>query len=150
MLTSREAFKVGFLSRCVEEGVAPEDIGAVVEKTAASLDATVTSLDKQAGPLSDLLRAPGALLDLAGRVAGPAIGVIGGYGVPAAIAAPLAAGAGAGYFAAKSSDVSDEDVEAIRMRELVEEYRRQSEKVERDERVRKYRKKRKQTGRIFL
>ena len=143
MLSARDAFKVGFLSRCVEEGIAPEDIGGVVEKAAASLD-------KQAGILSDVMSVPGALIDTVSRIAAPVLGAATGYGIPLALLAPPAAGAAVGYGAARASDISDEDVEAIRVKELINEYRLQADKAERDKKVRKYRQKRHRTGRIFL
>ena len=159
MLSARDSFKVGFLSRCVEEGIAPEDIGSVVEKTAATLDKAVEALAKStkdapvakaAGVLSDVMRVPGALIDTISRVAAPVVGAATGYGIPLALLAPPALGAGAGYMAARAGDVSDEDVEAIRVKELINEYRLQADKAERDNRVRKYRQRRQRTGRIFL
>jgi len=153
MLSERDAFKVGFLSRCVEEGIAPEDIGAYVEKAAAALDGVAAPMElarKQAGLLSDVMKVPGALVDTVSRVAAPIISTIGNWGIPAAIVGPPAAGAAVGHLMSRMGDVSDEDVEAIRVKELINEYRLQSEKAERDTRVRKYRKKRNRTGRIFL
>ena len=149
MLSARDSFKVGFLSRCVEEGIAPEDIGAVIEKTAEVLEKTGGSL-KQAGILGDALKIPGALVDIAGRLVAPVVGAATGYGIPLALLAPPLAGGAAGYGLARMGDVSDEDVEAIRVKELINEYRLQADKAERDNRVRSYRKKRQSTGRIFL
>jgi hypothetical protein len=153
MLSTRDSFKVGFLSRCVEEGIAPEDIGAVIEKTSAALDKVLEKqghVVKDANLLDSLTKVPGALLDIAGRVAGPVIGAATSYGIPLALLAPPLAGGVAGYGLARMGDVSDEDVEAIRVKELINEYRLQADKAERDNRVRAYRKKRQSTGRIFL
>ena len=120
MLSTRDSFKVGFLSRCVEEGIAPEDIGAVIEKTSAALDKVLEKqghVVKDANLLDSLTKVPGALLDIAGRVAGPVIGAATSYGIPLALLAPPLAGGVAGYGLARMGDVSDEDVEAIRVKE---------------------------------
>ncbi len=125
MLTKREAFKVGFMSRCVEEGLSPEE----------TLGRVKAARDKLAG-----------LADIAKPVIGGAVNV----GVPALLAAPPVLGGLTGFLAAKATDVDDTDVKEIRSRELIREYDRQAEQALRDKEVRDYRRQRDRTGRIFL
>lgn len=132
MLNNREAFKVGFLSRCVEEGLSPEQMHQRVK----------LALDKLAG-LTDL---PGKALDLAKPVLGAAANI----GIPALLAAPPIAGGLAGFGLAKMTDIDDTDVNEIKRRELISELQRQTAHVNRVKMVRDYQRKRQQTGRVFL
>jgi outer membrane lipoprotein SlyB len=101
-LTAQEAFKVGFLARCVEDGL--------------------------------------------GRWATD-VGI--GYGVPLAAAAPWVAGGAAGYGLARATDISDTDVGEIKDRELMSEYRRQTDQLLRQRAVRDYARAVRQSGRVF-
>lgn len=104
MLTTREAFKAGFLLRCAEEGLSGPAAADRMRKAAGLLD-------KQG-----LFGLPSA------GDAASAAGGLGNLAMTAGIAAPVLAGAGAGYLAhrATSTDVDEEDV---RKRELIEELR---------------------------
>jgi hypothetical protein len=134
MLTPREAFKVGFLSRCVEEGLTLKEAHDLVK----------TAHEKLAGiPGADI---PGKIIDLAKPVVSNALG----YGIPIGLAAPPILGGLAGYAASRATDIDDTDVDEIKQRELVEEYKRQTAKLMRDRSARQYRDERKQTGRVFL
>lgn len=94
MLTPREAFRIGFLMRCADEGLDAAGTQHRIEKAAALVE-------KQAGPLS-------ALSGLAGHAGG------------LALAAPLALGAGGGLLASSlTSDSIDED--DVRQQELIAE-----------------------------
>ena len=132
MLDSRDAFKVGFLSRCVEDGL--------------TLEATHQRVKEASEKLAGLLDLPGKMLELAK----PVIGTTLGYGVPALLAAPPILGGLAGYTAAKAMDIGDEDVEEVKKRELLDEYKRQEAKLRREKTIRTYRAQRKRTGRVFL
>jgi hypothetical protein len=134
MLTPREAFKVGFLSYCVETGLDLTQAHALVK----------TALDKLAlfNPLDVVSKA----VDIAKPVASTALGL----GVPLALAAPPIAGGIAGYSAAKLSDIDDTDVKEIRKRELIDELQRQTERLKREKATRAFEQQRKRTGRIFL
>jgi hypothetical protein len=110
-LSPREAFKVGFISRCVEEGLDLPQTHARVKE----------ALDKLAG-LTDL---PGKLLDLSRPVTHNALA----YGIPLALAAPPIIGGVGGYLASKGTDIDDTDVEEIQRRELIDEYRRQTARL---------------------
>ena len=132
MLTNAEAFKVGFLSRCVEEGLSIEEAHGRVKM----------AVDKLAG-LTDL---PGKFLDLLRPVISTGLG----YGMPDALVAPQIRGGSAGYTAGKMADVDDTDVGEIKKQELKSEYNRLAKKLVRDKKVRDYRATRKRTGRVFL
>jgi len=132
MLTAREAFKVGFISRCVEKGIPIEEIPGVVKQ----------AMEKVAG-VGDLIR---GVTDIAKPVVSTAMG----YGVPLALAAPPVLGGLAGYTAAQVSDIDDTDVEEIKKKEIIDELRKRRSQLLRDKRMRDYRSRRKATGRVFL
>lgn len=132
MLSERDAFKVGFLARCVEEGLTLQQAHSRVKE----------ARDKLAG-LTDL---PGKALELAK----PVVGAIAGYGLPALLAAPPIVGGVVGLTAAKMNDIDDTDVAEIKQRELTDEYARQTRNVLRNKAVRDYRNKQHQTNKIFL
>jgi phosphate/sulfate permease len=134
-LTDREAFKVGFLKQCATEGLSPDEILSRV-KTASYM------LEKRAFI--------GGLIGGAANAAGGALKTVGSYGLPLALAAPPILGGLAGYGLAKATDVDDTDVDAIKNRELVEEYRRQAEKLKRQRAVRDYTQQVQSTGRMFM
>jgi hypothetical protein len=116
-LSAREAFKVGFLARCVEDGLGPEGIAGRV-KLALDL------MEKQGKFLTDLV---GHGVDLAKGVGSGMMS----YGLPVALAAPPILGGAAGYGLAKATDIDDTDVADIKNREVIEEYRRQADKLRR-------------------
>jgi len=131
-MQARDAFKVGFLSRCVEDGLSLEEAHERVK----------VAMDKLAG-LTDL---PGKIVDLAKPVLSTGLA----YGIPAAIAAPPILGGLAGYGASKLTDVDDTDVDEIKKQEVIDEYKRQIAKLDRDKRIRAFRDRRQQTGRVFM
>lgn len=122
MLTPAEAFKVGFLARCVEDRLTPEQIKTSAEKAAALMTkgASITGL---------LSTALGKTMDLGSSVAKGALG----YGLPAALAAPPILGGIAGYGLARATDIDDTDVSEIKDREVIDELRRQTEKLKRNQ-----------------
>lgn len=133
MLSARDAFKVGWLKRCAQDGLdAPEML-------------------KRAQDLHQLLKT--ALLgELAGKVidAGKdAAGMAVGYGLPLAIAAPPIVGGLAGYGLARATDIDDTDVSEIKDREVVEALKRNTNRLQRQRAVRDYQRVRQQTGRLF-
>lgn len=134
-LTPREAFKVGFLSRCVEEGL---DADQIRERVKSALDKLAFEI-----PGADV---PGKLVDFA-----KGVGLTGlSWGLPLALAGPPIVGGLGGYALAKATDVGDADAGEIKKRELVDEYRRQTDQLNRETQVRNYRKLRERTGKIFL
>lgn len=128
----REAFKVGFLARCVEEGLSLEEAGDRVKQAS----------EKLAG-ITDLL---GKVVDLGKPVVGAGMN----WGIPAMLAGPPILGGIAGFTAGKATDIDDLDVDEVKKRELIDELNRQTERLKRERSIRDYRSQRKQTGRVFL
>lgn len=131
MLSDKDAFKVGFLARCIADGVPPSGILPLVKQ----------AQEKFAGL--------GGLIDKGIGAAGTAAGAVAGWGVPLALLAPPALGAAAGYGLARATDIDDTDVDDVKDTELLDEYRRQTEQLNRDSLIRRYAQNRKQTGRVF-
>jgi len=135
-LNAREAFKVGFLARCVEDGLSPDEMLDRV-KFAAEL------LEKRAGIISTL---GGKLADVGQGIGSAALG----YGLPLALAAPPILGGVAGYGLARATDIDDTDIDDVKDREVMDEYVRQTARLKRQRAARDYQKAKQQTGRIFM
>ena len=103
-MTSKQAFSFGFLARCAFVGLGTEQIKQAAVKAAGLLDAGV------------------------GLTAG-ALRTLGSAALPAAVVAPPALGALAGYGAAKLTDVGDDDVDALRDREVINTYSTETERL---------------------
>ena len=143
MLSSQEAFKLGFLSNCVEKGLSIEQMRAEVKKASDEL----SSIEKKA--LVDGFLAPerGAFWDDFGDL----LKDVGRIGMGGLILGPPAVGAGAGILHSRLSDVDEEEVEDIKKRELVDEYHRQAERLKQTARTRKYREShKKRSGGLYL
>jgi hypothetical protein len=146
---NKEAFKLGFLTRCAEEGLAPSEVSArltTVAEKIASAGLAGSLFWRTALPvggvyaLTQLLRSPqnaanvvntaASGVDLAGRGA-LALGT-------AAAGAGLLGGGALGYGAAKLTEpnVTDED---IKKQELAETYRIYAERAKAKRRARRYR-----------
>ena len=119
----REAFKIGFLARCVEIGLTPEATNKLVKSAG-------DCFNKQAW-VGDLAKA-------------------GVTAALAAAAAPIALGGGAAYFANQATDTDATDIDEIKKRELVETYRRMSDQLQRQKKLQNYKADRKRTGQVFL
>lgn len=124
-MNAREAFKYGFMSRCVEAGLTTpaEMLGRV--KAAGILDALGF------GAVSEGVKGLfGGAKELVGT-GGPLLGA-------AALGLPPALGAVGGYTASKLSDISDVDVDEAKKQELINEYRSQSERLRREGALRRF------------
>jgi hypothetical protein len=131
-----EAFKLGFLSRCVEEGMSPEQTHGL-SKMAASL------FEKQA-----LINLPSPMGEVNNAVS--AAGSIAPYLV-AGLAIPPAIGGIAAYFANQAADTEgSRGIENIKRQELQDTYERLAGQLQRQKERQDYKAKRKSTGRIFL
>jgi hypothetical protein len=102
----------------------------------------------------DLMQKRASLL---GSLTDSALGAAGGigktmlsYGIPAAVLAPPLLGGIAGAGLAKLTDIDDTDVNEIKSRELVDEYKRQAERLKRQRAIRQYQQARRQSGRMFM
>lgn len=113
MLTPREAFKVGFLARCAEEGLSADQIAARVK----------FAQDKFAGLMAGLSSVGSSALST---------------GLPLALLAPIALGGVAGYGLSRATDIDDTDVDEIKNQELLDTYAQQTAKVKRQKAVRDY------------
>jgi hypothetical protein len=120
----REAFKIGFMARCIEEGLSQEKTAELIEK--AALD----------GAISGGVDALKAVLYPAAALA---------------LAAPPTIGGLAAYFNNRALDTADEgDVEEIKQRELKESYRRMAEQLRQTKALQDRKAKRKRSGQVFL
>jgi transcription initiation factor TFIIIB Brf1 subunit/transcription initiation factor TFIIB len=123
----KQAFKIGFLARCIEGGLSPEATRTLVKSAAEHF-----------GKSSGVVR---EAVDLV-KSLGPAALVAG--------AAPIALGGGAAYFANKATDTDATDVEEVKQKELVDTYRRMADQLQRQRKLRSYKADRKRTGQVFL
>lgn len=129
-MTPQEAFKLGFLARCVEENLSQEKIAEAADffsKLAVH-------------PLLD------AIISGAKGVINPAFR----YGTYAALAAPPALGAGAAYFANKASEPDAKELKELQNSELLDEYARATQHLEQQAKLREYKKERKRPKNIYL
>lgn len=128
-LSAREAFKVGFIARCVEHGMTTDQM----------LGAVKSAMDKL------------ALFGAVGDAAKELTRLVGSVGVPLALAAPPVIGGLAGAGLAKATDVSDKDVSDIKDREVIDTYRTEAAKVRRQQAIRQMQAaKQSRGGRMFL
>lgn len=141
--SDKDLFKLGFLTRCAEEGLAPQDVSARIEKAttkSASLFWRIAAPSAGIGLLAHALRSgqnasnvvntAASGFDLAGRGA-LALGT-------AAAGAGMLGGGALGYGAAKLTEptITDED---IKKQELAETYRIYAERARAKRKLRKYR-----------
>jgi enoyl-CoA hydratase/carnithine racemase len=138
MLSPQEAFKLGFLSNCVEKGLSIEQMREEVKKASDQL----ADVEKKAflGPeRAALWDDLGDLLKDVGRI-----------GMGGLILGPPAVGATAGILHSRLSDVDDEDVEDVKKREVADEYRRQAQRLRQTARMRDHRASKKRSGGLYL
>lgn len=123
-VTAKEAFRLGFLARCAEEGLTGPALDARIKKASVPLGYAIPTL----GVLGGLAIASGR---------GGAIGTL--AGLPAAIG--LGTGAALGYGTAKVTepDISAEDIKA---QELADTYRIYANKARAARKAREYRRQR--------
>jgi len=142
MLSPQEAFKLGFLSNCVEKGLSIAQMREEVKKASAQLD----DMDKEAA-FDWFAPERGAIVDDVGDIAKD----IGRTALITLGLAPPALGATAGILHSRVSDVDDEDVDDIKKNELADEYRRQAQRLRQSARMRDYRESKKnRSGSIYL
>lgn len=138
MLSPQEAFKLGFLSNCVEKGLSIEQMREEVKKASDQLvDVEKRAfLEPERAALWDDL---GDLLKDVGRI-----------GMGGLILGPPAIGAAGGILHSRLSDVDDEDVEDVKKREVADEYRRQAQRLRQTARMRDQRTFKKRSGGLYL
>lgn len=151
-MNKQEAFKIGFLSRCIEDGCSPEEIS------------------QRAKLAADLMTKEGFAQLAAPLAAGAGIGAASGFGdnlknlinqapglATAAVAAPYAAGGLLAYLSHSANEAADEmpdggsfAMEEAKKLELADEYRRMTQQLQQQKRIRDYKQQRKRTGQVFL
>jgi hypothetical protein len=145
MLTPQEAFKFGFLARCVEERLAPEDMLAAVKVANDMLEKRANIFPAVGAAVSGGFGLGTKALDVA-RTAGESAMT---YGAPLALFGPPAAGAAAGYGLAKLTDIDDTDVDEVKRQETIDELKLQADRLRRQKAVRDYQRLRQRSGRPF-
>lgn len=130
-MDARDAFKLGFLARCAHEGLSESQTQARLK----------TAFEKTA--ILGTLIGKGA--DAATSITGQLLR----FGLPLALLGPPIAGGLAGYGLAKATDVDDTDIADIKDKEVLDEYRRQTETLQRQRASRDYLMSRRQAGRMF-
>jgi hypothetical protein len=127
-LTEKEAFRLGFLTRCAEEGLTGEKLDSRI-KSAGEKQALV-------GYILPALALGGGLAMMRGGVGdvGSSLGTL--AGIP--IAGGLAGGAALGWGAAKATepDISEDDIKA---QELADTYRIHAARAKANRKVHQYR-----------
>jgi len=143
MLSKLEAFKLGVLSEFASHGLSVEDMRERVKRASDALDAVAavptdeqveeqSSMDKESwDKLMDMLRA-GSVTTL-GTLA----------------LAPPALGAAAGVAHSKLTDVDEDDVDTIKRKELIDEYRRQAARLRQTKELQQFTAK-KPSGGLYL
>jgi hypothetical protein len=124
MRSAQEAFKLGFLSNCVESGLSIGEMRSRVKTAMDSLD----SFEKRALAGEQTIT---KLLEILGEGSKYALGAL--------AFAPPAIGAAGGIMASKLTDVDDEDVADVKKEELIDEYRRQAQKLRQTKQLRTFR-----------
>jgi hypothetical protein len=139
-----EAFKLGFLSRCVEEGLSPEQTHGLAKSAAAvfSKEAFVReALGQVTGTVKDTAEAGKSVVEL-GKSMWPLAAL--------AVGVPAGAGALTAYLQNAATDVDSTDVAEAKQQELVDTYRRMADQLGRQKQLRDYKQQRKRTGQVFL
>lgn len=122
MTTSRRAFKIEFLQKCAESGCTPEEALRIAQTAIIQLEKKSFDFEKLLGYAAWPVTAGlGAAADI--------IKPIGSAGLAAALLGPPALGLAGGYGLAKLTDADDTDVEALRKKRLIEEYRLQAQRL---------------------
>ena len=144
----QEAFKLGFLARCVEEGFSSEQTHALAKRAADCFTKqaawynpftwakSVTDAGKSSVELAQ------ASTNLLKSFTGPLMMLA---------AVPPTVGGVAAYLANKSTDVDDAAaVEDVKNQELTDAYQRMADQLNRQKQLREYKQSRKRSGRVYL
>ena len=124
MRSAQEAFKLGFLSNCVERGLSIEEMRSRVKTAMDSLD----SFEKRGIAGEQTIS---KLLEILGASSKYALGAL--------AFAPPAIGAAGGSMTSKLTDVDDDDIGDVKKEELIDEYRRQARKLRQTKQLRTFR-----------
>ena len=138
-----EAFKLGFLARCVEEGFSPEQTNAMAKQAEDMLKVGFLEYASRqvTEPVRNTAEAARSVVNLGGSLAPWLIG---------AAALPPALGGLAAFFKNKATDIGDKEVEHVKKQELIDTYNRMSDQLKRQKELQDYKQQRKRSGRVFL
>lgn len=118
-LSPQEAFRVGFVARCIENGL--------------------TDLDQIAAAAAQARAKVASFADAAVSVGKAVLSPLLSYGLPLAAIAPPVVGGLAGYGLARATDVDDTGVADIKQQELLRAYKTETDKLKRQKALRAYR-----------
>ena len=139
----QEAFKLGFLARCVEEGFTPEQTHEMAKQAEDLLKVGFLEyISRQVtAPVKNTADAAQSVVGLGNSLAPYLIG---------AAAIPPALGGLAAFMKNTATDVGDKEVEEVKKHELIDTYNRMSDQLKRQKELQEYKQQRKRTGRVFL
>jgi hypothetical protein len=126
-LTEKQTFKLGFLRKCAEDGLTTDE---TIQRVKLAIQQIKCKNEKQAFW--------GGALAAGGMVGSKLLGMVPGLASmagTAAVVAPVAAGAGAGYLAAKATNSDKSIVEDAKQDEVIGEYARLAEEARRRTRL---------------
>jgi hypothetical protein len=119
---SLESFISGFIGSCQKAGMS-------VAQTEKCLDTALALTEKKADDSGGI---PG-LSAVGGAIGGIAKGIgktVGNWALPLYVGAPAAAGAGIGYAASRMQELGEDDIDDVRRREMIDNYRRLASEME--------------------
>lgn len=161
-MSPEEAFKLGFLSRCVEERLPSDRIAVLAKQASSAFEKEAVAPTAAAGVGSflglDKLSLPGMIgsalnLPRAGlgtvRDATGALKDLSPLFLLAAAAPPTVGGIAAALQNV-GTDISEADVEEAKQQELSDTYRRMSDQLKRQQAARSFKQDSKKSGRIFM
>ena len=143
-MQTKEAFKLGFLTRCVEEGLSPEQTHTLAKMAAEQLEkqAFTEWLSRQiTSPVKNVADAYDSVADAAASTVPLVAGTL---------AIPPALGGLAAYLHNRATDVDATDIGQVKQKELADTYRRMADQLNRQKQLRDYKQERKRTGRVYL
>ena len=143
MLSKLEAFKLGVLSEFASHGLSVEDMRERVKRASDALDAVAAvPTDEQAEEQSSMDKESwDKLMDMLRTGSITALGTL--------ALAPPALGAAAGVAHSKLTDVDEDDVDTIKRKELIDEYRRQAARLRQTKELQQFTAK-KPSGGLYL
>jgi len=130
-LSPREQFKFAFLEKCAELGLSNDEMLSKAEEALQRTKQADSTVADYVGNLAKGLLGGGALYG-AHKALGPALPFL-------AMGVPTVGGALIGRQLAKMQEPSEYDIEAIKHREQLDEYKKQMERLKREKRIRDYR-----------
>jgi hypothetical protein len=140
-----EAFKLGFLTRCVEEGLSSAQTNALAKRAADVMtkQGFTEWLSKQVfGPVRTTANTVKSVADAGTSLAMPAAAL--------AIGVPASLGGLAAYLHNKATDIDSDAVDSAKKQELLDTYQRMTDQLGRKKQLREYKQQRKRTGQVFL